>query len=1089
MDRRRKIGASVATRTTKYREIRWVRYGFQTLRDTVLARGGRLVQAALGEKSPASDLLRTPVGRRRLLILVAAALVLAYAGGVLGYVMTTPEIGTRTAFTTVVNQFHREFLYPEAQEPLRQGDEILQVADRRIANWSQLLRSVLELDRDGHSSPDEVDPEKFAAHLVGTDRSPMPSFVRLNGQEIVRVLYNRDGEERAVWCRYARSPVETLLPSVLWFFLKIGLFAVGAVVYWKRPADRSAARFFLFSTLAFGAYMGGYHWARIVTQPVLLLVFMICAVLLPAVSLHFYLVFPQPKRMLERRPLTVLSLLYGPPLLFLVLFLNDYAVIRWLANHGAEVGPQLMSMLTVIYAYFCVAAVLYLASIICLVHSYWYAGDATQRNQVKWILVGELAALLPITYSLYLALFEAERFGGGGAVWPMFAASACVTVAFAVSITRYRLMELDKIISSGVRYFLISFLAACFYYGVVFLGMIVVGSQTGAGPSPGQALGVAGTAMVLMIALDQARGRVKKVLDHHFRREKHQLDRTWQRMSEAIEQLVDPPTLARRLLHTAADLLATPRGAVYLRQGSDPLYVLADALGETPALTELSSGCPLVEALRDGGSLAARLSGPIDPARRQLLFLRGEVAYALWHEEQLLGLLLLGSKYVGAYSPEDFHLLSAFSQLTVLALVSAEGRRSIETLNRELQGKVEKIAEQQRRILSLQSQLGARSAERRAQSAERAAQSAAAPNGASADAAKAETTAEQDAATDDEGRSALRAPRSALADGLVGSGPQVRQVLELVRKVAASESAVLLRGESGTGKELLARALHENSPRAGKPFVKVHCAALSPTLLESELFGHVKGAFTDAIRNRIGRFETAHGGTLFLDEIGDVSPDVQIKLLRVLQEKTFERVGSSEPVKVDVRIVAATHQDLERLIQKGRFRDDLFYRLNVLPIRVPPLRERVEDIPELAIHFLRLHARRGGKAVTSIDDDALALLKSYPWPGNIRQLENVIERAVVIADGPEVTPAELPPELHDAADDTPVVNETNGERDPYSEILTNTSADFRSELGRSEREHLVRALAAAGGNKAEAARALGIARSTLLSRLKRLGLS
>jgi transcriptional regulator with GAF, ATPase, and Fis domain len=325
-----------------------------------------------------------------------------------------------------------------------------------------------------------------------------------------------------------------------------------------------------------------------------------------------------------------------------------------------------------------------------------------------------------------------------------------------------------------------------------------------------------------------------------------------------------------------------------------------------------------------------------------------------------------------------------------------------------------------------------------------------------------------------------------VAEGFVGSGPQVRQLLELVRKVAASESAVLLRGESGTGKELLARALHENSPRAGKAFVKVHCAALSPSLLESELFGHVKGAFTNAIRDKVGRFEAAHGGTLFLDEIGDVSLDVQVKLLRVLQEKTFERVGSSEPVKVDVRVVAATHQDLEQLIRAGRFRDDLYYRLNVLPIRVPPLRERAEDVAELALHFLRLYARRTGKAVSGIDDDALALLKGHPWPGNIRQLENVLERAVVIADGPVITPGELPPDLQAAET---VTNGSGGNHGIRLDLPGGSPLDFRTEVGRSEREYLVRALAAAGGNKAEAARALGIARSTLLSRLKRHGLS
>jgi transcriptional regulator with GAF, ATPase, and Fis domain len=307
----------------------------------------------------------------------------------------------------------------------------------------------------------------------------------------------------------------------------------------------------------------------------------------------------------------------------------------------------------------------------------------------------------------------------------------------------------------------------------------------------------------------------------------------------------------------------------------------------------------------------------------------------------------------------------------------------------------------------------------------------------------------------------------------------VQQLLTLVRKVAAVEQAVLLRGESGTGKELLARAVHDHSPRAGKPFVRVHCAALSASLLESELFGHVKGAFTGAVRDRPGRFELAHGGTLFLDEIGDVSWEVQTKLLRVLQEMTFERVGSSEPIKVDVRIIAATHQDLEKLIRLGRFREDLFYRLNVLPIAVPPLRERSEDIPELVQHFLRVY----GKGV-QMDDDALATLKAAPWPGNVRQLENAIARAVVIAEGPVLTLNDLPAGLFQ-----PTEEESAPTEDSVVEVAPAGVQGERAERDRREREQLVRALAATKGNKAEAARALGLARSTLLSRLKKHGLS
>jgi transcriptional regulator with GAF, ATPase, and Fis domain len=310
-------------------------------------------------------------------------------------------------------------------------------------------------------------------------------------------------------------------------------------------------------------------------------------------------------------------------------------------------------------------------------------------------------------------------------------------------------------------------------------------------------------------------------------------------------------------------------------------------------------------------------------------------------------------------------------------------------------------------------------------------------------------------------------------------------MLEMVRKVAATDAVVLVRGESGTGKELLAQAVHEASPRAGKPFVKVHCAALSAGLLESELFGHVKGAYTGAHRDKVGRFELADGGTLFLDEIGDVSLEVQTKLLRVLQEKTIERVGSSEPLKVDVRILAATHQNLEELIRVGRFREDLYYRLNVFPIPVPPLRERLEDVAELAMHFLQRSARRCKKEALQIDDDALSVLKSFSWPGNVRQLENVIERAVVVAEGPVITVRELPAELVEAA------GVLASHLPPPSEEIELAAAfkQDQADRDRRERELLLRALESAGGNKAEAARALGLARSTLLSRLKKLGIS
>ncbi len=672
---------------------------------------------------------------------------------------------------------------------------------------------------------------------------------------------------------------------------------------------------------------------------------------------------------------------------------------------------------------------------------------------MKCILAGALVALVPMGYSLYLAFLEPNDFGGGAATWPMFLASAVMTTAFTVSITRYRLMQLDQLISWSMAYFVVSFLAGLVYYAVMF-AVTWIFSQWVARPSVAPALGVSTAVLIFLVLLDQVRGRVKRALNRRFYREQYQLDRTLRRMSQAIDQLVDPPTLARQLLHTAAELLTATRGAIYLRDGETMLFRLAQTQGPPPTLTELSSGCPLVEELQRRGRTVVPPwpARSVDPAQRQLALLGGAVAQGVGHEGQLLALLILGPKELGSYGPEEFNLLAAFSQITALALLSAQGHRTIEGLNEDLREKIAKIAEQQRRILALQTELSRL--------------------GNGADAAAAEAPA------------VVSVAPALGPGGILGGSLAVRKVLQLIRKVSPSQSTVLIRGESGTGKELVARALHENSPRAGKAFVKVHCTALAPGLLESELFGHVKGAFTSAHKNKVGRFELAHGGTLFLDEIGDISLEVQTKLLRVLQEMTFERVGSSESLEVDVRIIAATHQDLDQLIRAGRFREDLFYRLNVVSIDLPPLRERTEDIPELALHFLRFYSQRCGKVVEQIDDDAMALLKAFPWPGNIRQLENVMERAVVIAEEPMITVNELPPELLGDGDTF------DGEDDAREVIAVSAGIRAeRAERDRQERERLVRALAAADGNKAQAARALGMARSTLVSRLKKHGLS
>jgi Nif-specific regulatory protein len=305
----------------------------------------------------------------------------------------------------------------------------------------------------------------------------------------------------------------------------------------------------------------------------------------------------------------------------------------------------------------------------------------------------------------------------------------------------------------------------------------------------------------------------------------------------------------------------------------------------------------------------------------------------------------------------------------------------------------------------------------------------------------------------------------AIKHDIIGKSRKMEEVYEVIKKVSKSKASVLLRGDSGTGKELVARAIHRNSPRKEGPFVAVSCAALSENLLESELFGHEKGAFTGAISRKPGKFELADGGTVFLDEVGDISPSLQIKLLRVLQEREFERVGGTKTIKVDVRIIAATNKNLERAIEEGAFRDDLYYRLNVVPIHLPPLRERKDDILLLVDHFLRKYSKEMGKNVMRITPEATDMLLSYDWPGNVRELENVIERAVVLGENDMILPEHIPDSLKPA---------DNGS--------IHVGQSFEESQRSFKRQFLLKTLIHTNWNQSQAAKILKIQR-TYLSRL------
>jgi DNA-binding NtrC family response regulator len=332
--------------------------------------------------------------------------------------------------------------------------------------------------------------------------------------------------------------------------------------------------------------------------------------------------------------------------------------------------------------------------------------------------------------------------------------------------------------------------------------------------------------------------------------------------------------------------------------------------------------------------------------------------------------------------------------------------------------------------------------------------------------------------------------------GLIGNSTAMQEVFRITRQVAASSATVLLTGETGTGKELIARAIHELSPRSSGPYIRVNCGALSESLLESELFGHVKGAFTSAVENRTGRFEAAHGGTIFLDEIDSVSYTLQVKLLRVLQEQEFERVGDNRTIRVDCRVVAATNRDLLDEIEAGRFRDDLYFRLNVVPVFLPPLRERTGDIPLLADFFIRKYAASNNVSISTISDDSLAALARYSWPGNVRELQNYIERAIVFSRDGHLSVDLFPSHVRGGA---PVRVGRPGGRNPDTlcrELVSMgmsaageaTGNLYEKIVSQIEKELILQVLKSCQGVQTKAAVRLGINRNTLHKKIEEYGL-
>lgn len=1024
-----------------------------------LDRGGSLRDVGRSRRSPSRAR-----AWGRILVIAFALLVLVYSVAVMSMVAYMGDIGVRCIFNVELMDPISDIYAWNGDRP-RQGDELTSIGAMPVRNYADYVKALRGL-------------------------SP-----RVNTTVSVSWKDGRTGALKSSTVEVRYRPSATYIWSVLWFGLEMVIFLIGARVLWKRPGDDSALLFFWLCVFTVGAYMGGFHWTEIVTEPWLIYPFAGFAVFMPLVTLHFYLVFPRTNPILEAHPWAVRGGLYGLPTVYLGAIWGTMFWSKWLSDRGRHEGVLLALdwLRSLALGYVALATLVFGLCVWCLFQSFRRASNRSERNQVQWIFLAALVSTLLIGYLLAQAALDPATLGRDSSAWPMFGVSLMFTIAYAVSITRYKLLQVEPIIKRSVVSVAVSVSAGLLYAAVLVLsGFLFRDRLFSANPTWRGAM-VFGLTVVLFLTLSElARGRFQKAFDRRFYREKYKFDQAMRKMNVAVGSLVDGDTLGRRLLEAAAEVLRLEWGAVYLREAAGEPLRLAASHGPTPDDRVIPPENPLIGRLGQVPAVrlptAVSLAGSFDPATDAMIALGGEAATGLLSDGKVAGLLVLGPKRSGMpYEDEEIAFLSALSSVATLALHSAGIQATLETLNQELRDKVDKIAEQQRRILLLQDQLTD-------------------PAGGSKSGDDAPVVLKKQSREPDPAESSV-------FDRIKGSSGAVRRMIETARKVAESTSAVLIRGESGTGKELLAEAIHAASPRAGRPFVKVHCAALSQTLLESELFGHVKGAFTSADRDRVGRFEQAHGGTLFLDEIGDINLEVQTKLLRVLQELAFERVGSSRTIRVDVRLLAATHQDLEALIAAGRFREDLYYRLNVISLRTPSLRERKEDIFELAVHFLRQHAGGGGKVVTRLDEGAVEALEAHDWPGNIRELENVIERAVVLADGPAVTREDLPIEVRRpprraarlvvpvpsggpasrsassmASSPSRTKSFSGGAEPTWSPPEEPAGEPWDAEFQSYERQRLVDALEHAQGNKSEAARLLGIPRSTFCSKLKKHGM-
>lgn len=992
----------------------------------------------------------------------AGAISIAYCLQVILVVATTPDLRLRWLMVDPPYQGSSE------QAPIS-AIKIHQTTGMRTKGPRPEVGDYL-LTLDGEPVAVSIDAAASLLHSIPSQwthwEAPWSSEQDREAPEWMAVTYWSTADQAVRQTDVAVQPISgfELAITLVWFICQLGIFGLSALAFWKRPFDRPARLFFAMCIVTLGAFVGGYHWWLLAGRLTLIFPFVLSALLLPSVTLHFFLAYPHPKTVITRWHAATLWGLYGPPLFSACCFLVIEALIwRHLGEGKTHAGAlSAVGWLNVlrwgIYGYFAIAAGYFALTLVSLLHSVMTTRPVLERRQVTSILWAAIAASLFIGYTLLLAGWDRVSFALGGARIPMFLSSLVFMVAYAVGIVRYKLMLGDEwlgrgLVGEGLRW------AGALVLGLVTVPLALELGRRSDGLPLLSTIAIGVILLVIIAVALSARDMLQRWLERTLFRDRYRLEKALQRIHRAVGQLADPQFLSKRTLVACCEVLQAEWAALYLHdsQQSD-LFRLSVVEGE---LVDLPFEWSPPEGFTKALELEAGVVGSYGDRRTEttvllagLSTLHADLIHLLEIDGDVAGLVILGPKQSGGmYSSEDATFLTALTQLTGVALHCVRVHQDLTQLNEQLRTKVERIAQQRQQILALQAELAAT------------------------------RPASQLVMETDFQRTAIK-----------GNGTALVQVLETARKAAISDATVLIRGESGTGKELLARAIHENSPRRQGPFIAVHCAALAPSLLESELFGHVKGAFTGAVSDKRGRIESASGGTLFLDEIGELTPEIQVKLLRVLQQREIEPVGGTAAVAIDIRLVTATHRDLEQMISVGQFREDLYYRLNVIMLVLPPLRDRRDDLHELAGEFLRRASEKAGKSIISFEDDALDALVSYDWPGNIRELENVIERAVVLADGDLITLADLPADLtqlkslKSTGRATPLVRSTRN-RGTNSSPATPAVVAWRRMETEDERRLLLDALLQAHGNKAQAAKLLGLPRSTFFSKLKKHAIS